>query len=160
MSSKRNVLRLIQLSPGVVLCLCLSLAFSLADSTQKAYLSNLQLSLTTDKVEYAVGEPVNITLSLKNLTDRELRLQFPTSQQFDFVVRSNETEVWRWSQGRMFAMVLTTMVLEAQSSKSHTTVWAQNDKSGRPVPPGRYEVLALLPFPQPIFSQPVHLVIR
>ncbi len=158
--SQYNLLKLSRLSVFLVSYLCLSLSLSFADSIQNGDLTNLQFSLTTDKPAYAVGEPVNIVFTLTNPTEREIRIQFTSSQRFDFVVRRDKTEVWRWSNGRMFSMMLTTMVLKPQSSKSHTAVWAQKDNSGRPVSPGRYEVLALLPLHQPIFSQPVPFTIR
>ncbi len=147
---------------GLCLILYLGLSFplSFADSTQAGDLSNLQLSLTTDKPAYAAGEPVKITFTLTNLSDQEVQLRFTSSLQFDIVVSRNETEVWRWSNGRMFSMMLTTMVLKPQSSKRYTAVWAQKDNSSRPVSPGRYEVLVLLPLHQPIFSQPVPFTIR
>ena len=144
----------------LVFYLNLSFTLGFTDSTQAGDLSNLRLSLRPDKPAYAVEEPVKITLTLTNLGDQEVQLQFTSSQQFDFVVRRDKTEVWRWSNGRMFSMMLTTMVLKPQSSKSHTAVWAQKDNSGRPVSPGRYEVLALLPLHQPIFSKPAPIIIR
>ena len=158
--SQDSLLKFSWLGLCLVLSLGLSLPLSFADSTQAGDLSNLQLSLTTDKPAYAAGEPVKIIFMLTNLSDQGVQLRFTSSLQFDIVVSRNETEVWRWSNGRMFSMALTTLVLNPQSSESHAAFWAQKDNSGRPVSPGRYEVLALLPLHQPIFSQPVPFTIR
>ncbi len=153
-------MKLIGFGLCLLFCLGFSLPLSFADSIQNGDLANLRFLLTTDKPAYAVGEAVNITFTLTNPTAQEVRLQFSSSRQFDFVVRRNETEVWRWSNRRMFSMMLTTVVLKPQSSKRYTAVWAQNDNSGHPVSLGRYEVLALLPLHQPIFSQPALIIIR
>ena len=158
--SKDSPLKLVGFGLCLLFCLGFSPPLSFADSIQNGDLANLRFSLTTDKPAYAVGETVNITFTLTNPTAQEVRLQFSSSRQFDFVVRRNETEVWRWSNRRTFSMMLTTVVLKPQSSKRYTAVWAQNDNSGHPVSPGRYEVLALLPLHQPIFSQPALIIIR
>ncbi len=155
-----NSLIPVLLSLSLVFYLNLSFTLGFTDSTQAGDLYNFRLSLRTDKPAYAVGEPVKITLTLTNPTDREIGLHFTSSQQFDFVVRRNETKVWRWSNRRTFSMMLTTVVLKPQSSKRYTAVWAQNDNSGHPVSLSRYEVLALLPLHQPIFSQPALIIIR
>jgi len=64
------------------------------------------VTLATDKAMYQRGERIAMTLRLTAATET-VRLQFPTSQRFDFTLRdARGAQVWRWSEGRMFGQVL------------------------------------------------------
>ena len=64
-------------------------------------------SLSADQAVYRSGEPISITFEIFNHAPRPVRLTFATSQRFDVVIEDNKGgESWRWSSGRMFAMVL------------------------------------------------------
>lgn len=65
------------------------------------------VSLSADQVIYRSGEPIGITLEVFNHTSVPVRFDFPSSQRYDLLVEDQEgEEIWRWSAGRMFAMVL------------------------------------------------------
>lgn len=68
---------------------------------------NYGISMMTDGLTYAVGEPITMTLKVFNNTEEEVTFHFNTSQRYDFVITDEEeNEIWRWSGDRMFAMVL------------------------------------------------------
>jgi len=68
---------------------------------------NYGISMSTDKMIYFVGEPIKMTLKIFNYTEGEITFHFNTSQRYDFIIEEEEgSEIWRWSQERMFAMVL------------------------------------------------------
>lgn len=61
------------------------------------------------------------TLIVKNNSNSEVTLQFPTSQQYDFVVENTEGKVvWEWGKGKMFAQVLTSLMLGPNEEKEFT----------------------------------------
>jgi hypothetical protein len=65
------------------------------------------LSIITNKINYAVGEPIMMTFKIFNYTEEEITFHFNTGQRYDFIIEDEEgNEVWRWSMDRMFAMVL------------------------------------------------------
>lgn len=69
--------------------------------------SGFGLTVNTDKANYASGEPVVITLKVFNFTQEKVTFHFRNAQRFDFFIESEEgKELWRWSDGRMFAQVL------------------------------------------------------
>jgi len=73
---------------------------------------NYGISMTTDKISYSVGEPIIITLKIFNYTEEEITFHFNTGQRYDFIIEDVEgNEVWRWSEDRMFAMMLGEEVL-------------------------------------------------
>jgi len=69
--------------------------------------STFGVSLTTDKVLYTTGEPITIEFGIFNRTGEEATLHFRDAQRYDFTIEEDEEkEVWRWSNGKMFAEVL------------------------------------------------------
>lgn len=78
-----------------------------ADSSSKVEMRGLRLCFESDKTVYMSGEPVKLRLQVTNEAREEIRLQFKESQRFDFILGDSEgKEVWRWSEGQMFAQVL------------------------------------------------------
>ncbi|MCK5031693.1 MAG: hypothetical protein KAR64_09510 [Thermoplasmatales archaeon] len=68
---------------------------------------NYGISMSTDKMNYSVGEPIIITLKIFNYTEEEITFHFNTGQRYDFIIEDEEeNEIWRWSKDMMFAMVL------------------------------------------------------
>ena len=68
---------------------------------------NYGVSMTTDKINYSVGEPIKLTLKIFNYTKEDIIFHFNTSQRYDFIIEDEEgNEIWRWSEGRMFAQML------------------------------------------------------
>jgi hypothetical protein len=105
---------------------------------------DIALSLQTDRTVYRVGQRVIMTLTVANRGDQPLRLTFPSAQVHDFSVRQGSREVWRWSLDKMFATVLTDVLLLREHPQSYTAAWEQIDTEGRSVPPGEYEVVGVL----------------
>jgi len=65
------------------------------------------ISMSTDKMSYSVGEPIMVTLKIFNYTEEDIVFHFNTSQRYDFIIEDEEgKEIWCWSEGRMFAMML------------------------------------------------------
>ena len=68
---------------------------------------NYGISMTTNKMSYTMGEPITMTLKIFNYTEEDIVFHFNNSQRYDFIVEDKEgNEVWRWSEGRMFAQML------------------------------------------------------
>lgn len=102
------------------------------------------LSLASGKPAYSKGEPIELSLTVSNSSKTPVTLRFSSAKQYDFIVKKDGQEVWRWSQGRMFAMALTEFTLEPQKSKSYRAAWPQTDGNKKSVGPGTYEATAIL----------------
>lgn len=130
----------------LITCQCLLLAAGLfVSATGKAETpSDLQISLSTDEQTYIPGQSVHLALTLTNPKDTDLTLSFRSSHQYDFMIKRRDQEVWRWSHGRMFAQVLTQLVLAPHETRTFRATWDQKDRDGKQVPSDSYEVLGLL----------------
>ena len=91
-------------------------------------------------------ESIRVVLTLRNRTSDTVKLTLPSAQTHDMVVSTKEDkEIWRWSAGRMFAQVLTEVVLPPGESKSFVETWDQTRRDGKPVEPGEYKAVGLIP---------------
>lgn len=91
---------------------------------------------TTLEVEVGASE-VHLILHVTNPTSRAIRLEFPTAQRYDFLVRSGDTEVWRWSADRMFTQAVGTETVAAGASLKYDAVWRPGTRSGQFIAVGR-----------------------
>jgi len=97
---------------------------------------NYGISISTDKMSYSVGEPIIITLKIFKYTEEDFIFHFNTSQRYDFIIEDEErNEVWRWSEGRMFAQMLEEEILGPSNSEVTYTAEYRNKLS-----PGYYKV--------------------
>jgi len=102
------------------------------------------------------GERITFVVTLRNRSESPRTLSLPTSQTHDCFVYAagdraggrdsgSRREIWRHSRGRMFAQVITELTLAPGESRSFTAAWDQAGPDGRPVPPGEYEAVGLVP---------------
>ena len=88
------------------------------DTTSEEINANYGISMTTDKMSYSVGEPITMTLKVFNYTEEEITFHFNTGQRYDFIIEDEEgNEIWRWSEGRIFAMALGEEILGPSNSE-------------------------------------------
>jgi hypothetical protein len=121
----------------------------------KKCLNGLELILQTEKAVYQLKEPIAIRLIVTNKTNEVLKLTFSSTQEYDFVVRKEDKEIWRWSRDKIFAMMLNEIILEPNESLVYEERWNQLDNEGKLVSPGRYEITGILKtHPESIF-QPI-----
>lgn len=98
--------------------------------------------LQTNRFRYRRGERVVITFVKINVSNRPIRLTYPTAQRFDIWVTRGNTEVWRWSEGRFFTQAVESVVLQPGQAQTFSAVWNQRTRAGRLVPTGTYRVNA------------------
>jgi hypothetical protein len=97
---------------------------------------NYGISLTTDKMSYSIGEPIKMILKVFNYTEEDVTFYFNTSQRYDFIIEDEAgNEIWRWSEGRMFAQMLGEEILGPSNSEVIYTAEYRNKLS-----PGYYKV--------------------
>lgn len=122
--------------------------------------TGLRVVVQTGTLYPKPGDEVTIILDLINTGSEPLTLQFPTAQRFDFEVIEIQRSIWKWSDGRMFAQVVSTLTLAPGESRRFTARWSQRDRDGGLVAPGTYLIRATVPvYPAPLGAQ-THLEIR
>lgn len=110
------------------------------NATGSRRIDGLLYTISTNRTTYEQGDPVRITLTKRNVTNRTIVLRYRTSQRFDIIVRRRATqgEVWRWSAGRSFAQTTATVRLAPGESQVFRVTWDQRNNRGLQVTPGNF----------------------
>jgi len=97
---------------------------------------------------FVFGEPIRFDVTIENLTNREIRVQFPDAQTYDFLVADNSSLQirWQWADGRSFAQVATEIVFAPYTSKIYTFVWNGVLADGTHLRPGGYQARGVMIF--------------
>lgn len=108
-------------------------------------IDDLIVSLSVKPNPVAAGETLALTISATNTGKESRKLSFRSSQRYDFwVVDVNGYEIWRWSEGRMFAQVLEDVVLGSAQKSEFTENWNLVDSKGAPVKGGEYKLFGAI----------------
>jgi hypothetical protein len=91
------------------------------------------------------GWSIHLKLTVRNASTRTIDQPLGGQPPHDFVVtRTDGKELWRWSKGHVVQDVLESKTLRPGQELVFEADWNQHDDAGRPLPPGTYEVRALL----------------
>ena len=105
----------------------------------------LTAELVIDSLQSGVpyGEPLPMTLSIANSSDRQVERGYSGGQRFDFIVSDvTGTEVWRWSRDFVFIQMTMSETFDPGEKMTYSVVWNQQTNSGEQVEPGSYELYA------------------
>ena len=122
--------RLIRFSSLVMALFAVTLALAFAPRVPEAAAQRppVELTLTLDRTAFEPGTYVGFTLRARNVTPYTIPLTFLTDQRFDVVVRSDITEVSRWSAGRTYPIAATVLTLGAFQTLTYSDGWIPTSK--------------------------------
>ena len=125
---------------------------------------NLELTMTLDKTTYSLGEPINLTLTLTNISNQTINYEH-TGLDFDFqVYNGTNNVVYKWSNFMGIAQFITNEPLLPGESKSDTFTWQQTcnfnaQVNGDPVSTGTYYIVGETGPTYGIQTTPIQLTI-
>ncbi len=105
---------------------------------------SVDVTLSLNAGSYALGEMIVVRLVATNRTERALRLNFPTAQRFDFVVRKGKQIIWQWSGDMMFAEAVSRETVAAHDSLVFEARWDQRLFDGTNPGLGAYSIQGIL----------------
>ncbi len=116
----------------------------LGEPPDEAFLSAVEYSLeVVSQAPY--GEPVQMKLTLRNISDDSVSISLGGRPPHDFVVSTPDGEqVWHWKCAKITLLPLDSKTLEPGEELEFVGEWEQVDNRGEPVPPGTYLVRAVL----------------
>ena len=82
---------------------------------------------------------VGFAFTVENDGSDPVDLKFSSAQTHDVAVFSGGEEVWRWSDGQMFAQMMQSETLDAGASVTYEAAWEGDGQE-----PGEYEAVAEL----------------
>lgn len=101
--------------------------------------AGLTARVQTDKAEYSTGERIRLSIEVLNLSSNSTRLDFGSTQRYDFMVFKGNEDFWRWSSDKMFGMILGSLVLRPDEKRSYTEVL---ETAG--ISPGNYDLVGII----------------
>jgi hypothetical protein len=127
----------------------------------RAFVSQEQVgtSITLAKTYYDLGEPVNVTLTITNVSNQTIDFQY-SAKTFDFLVYNDSGFVYQWSSYRILPFIIMDRPLNPGESITEVKTWPQTTdvgfmSSGVQVSPGTYYIVG---FPAGVFrTQPIEV---
>jgi hypothetical protein len=118
-----------------------------AVSQQKAEVKkgDVLYTLATDKAVYGIEDPVDLTLTVTNTGKGDVKFMYPTTQQYDFIIKHGDAEIAKWSLGNTFVQGGLDLILAPGKSFVYNTRWLQKDQDNHLVPAGPYEIIGISP---------------
>ena len=126
--------------------------------------SNLELTMTLGNTVYSLGEPVNLTLTITNITNQTINFTH-TGWDFDFQVYNDTNNVvYQWSNFRGIPQFIAIVPLEAGENVSASFTWLQtcnfnSSVEGIQVSPGIYNIIGETGPTYGIQTTPIQLTI-
>jgi hypothetical protein len=137
---------------GISLVYALSYEFKPKNSTQTLPTAEgvdeqlgLKLTMTLEKTDYSLGEQVNITMTLTNISNQTINYDVWAGS-FDFrVYNDTNNNIYQWSN-RVLPYVMIEVTLNPEDALAETRVWYQTCNNtafseGVPVSPGTYYIV-------------------
>ena len=111
--------------------------------------SGLSFSLEMDGERYRPGDPVRLKLKMSNSSGRPVTLDFPNSEEVDFLVYREDdwflfkvpTLIWKSSVYKKSVAMPHKVLMKPHESKVFTGVWPQVTQGGEKVRPGVYRIV-------------------
>lgn len=115
----------------------------------------VHVTTTTGEDAYPAGTAIEMTLRARNDGTGEVTLNFSNGQRFDFWIETAAgNEVWRWSDGMAFPMVLGRETL----APDEELVWTERVDPG--LEPGTYTLIGEVVSRPESFADTTELTIR
>jgi len=125
-------------------CVLISTNSPKENITMPKMFDSIELTVQTDKTTYHFKEPVTLNLTVTNKGTEPKNIIFSSPHIYDFVLKKEGKEVWRWSNGKMFASMLFSMTFEPNKPVIYEETWTQKNNGDVFVQPGKYEVIGML----------------
>ena len=112
--------------------------------------NGIKLTISLNKIEFNVGENIDVNLVVQNLRDENVTFTFSSGYQFDFFVYDESFEVvCAWSDDKMFIQALTSFDLEPRQASRWVWNWDQTVYNGltgeySPISSGTYYLRGIL----------------
>lgn len=120
------------------------------------------VGVSSAQASYREGETAAFAITILNRKNTAVKLIFPSSRKYDFILSQDGKQVWKWSHDFMFAQSLTHLTLEpGQPVTDIVMVKRFQAASGGVLPPGLYELQACLCLREgEILSKPIPFEIK
>ena len=120
------------------------------------YIKGLEVSIFPESPEFVAGSIATFTIRLTNKNKYPINVEYASGRQFDMVIYSGASQIFRWSNGFTWKKAHHSIPLAPGESKSEQLSWVTVNKFGAPLPQGVYKCVGLATcYPKTIVSNEV-----
>jgi len=106
----------------------------------------LKLTMTLEKTEYTLGEPINITLTITNISNQTITYGYADPNSYFRVYNETNNDIYNVLETQIFPYIVVFIPLNAGESLTDHYVWQQMCNvtlisEGVPVSPGTYYIV-------------------
>ncbi len=114
--------------------------------------NTLLYGIRMGKTRYAKGEPIELILEVRNISNKPVMLKFDESLEYDFIVKKEKNfffvkvpmVVWRYSGTVGSRKEKHTVTLQPQEVRQYKAIWDQKDFNGKQVTSGTYIITGIV----------------
>jgi hypothetical protein len=122
-----------------------------------------QLTVTLEKTKYSLGGPINITLTVINVSNQTIDYVY-SRPSFDYWVYNDTGNIYRWSSSTFFPGILTILHFKPGEGFTRVLVWRQIISETASlqdvyVSPGTYYIVGQEDRVSPIQTTPIQITI-
>ncbi len=114
------------------------------DLTPAQIVRSLDVSMGVKDRDFRPGEPVKMSLVVRNTGNRTLVIPFNSEQKFDFEVWQENKRIWNWANDHAFGQARSALTLKPGEEVVYKVNWDQTSNEGRRQTAGRYTVRGIL----------------
>lgn len=120
------------------------------------YIKGLEVSIYPESYEFAAGSIATFTIMLTNKNKYPINVEYSSGRQFDMVIYSGASQIFRWSNGFTWKKSPHSIPLAPGESKSEQLSWVSVNRHGAPLPQGIYKCVGLATcYPKTLVSNEV-----
>ena len=107
----------------------------------------VKLTISMDRTAIVIGEVVNITLTVRNVSNHTIGIQFGSTQFFDIYLHGMGSTA-RWSDGKVFLFIVSEVYLDPNQTFTRALEWNfflydRNTSKYTPPDPGMYDIIGI-----------------
>lgn len=120
------------------------------------YIKGVEVNIYPETMEFVAGSIATFTISITNKNKYPINIEYPSGRQFDMVIYSGASQIFRWSNGFTWKKSPHSIPLAPGESKSEQLSWVSVNKFGAPLPQGIYKCVGLATcYPKTLVSDEV-----
>ena len=105
---------------------------------------DLEITIKPGRTELPAGEEVSFTITVRNKTDKNVRVDFATGQRWDLATYHFTTQIWQYSNGMRWEEALHSIEIRPDRPEKFTLSWKTVDRVGMPLGQGDYKAQGMV----------------
>lgn len=104
----------------------------------------LEVTITPEQSEFVAGSIATFTVTLRNKSKENIKIDYPTGQQWDMAIFYHGSQIFRWSNGYTWQKAPHYIPLRPGESRSQQLSWTSVNIHGQPLEQGEYSCVGVV----------------